>query len=341
MQLIEDLIPAAELVTFARAAQDELADDYELLEFLPTSNEQTDRWEAVRSSGVTPETARFRAPDTPNQTLSRPQVVRASGELPFVGAQTLISEKEAQKLAALAAAGGNPLVDLIYDEAPTVIKSLEQRAELARGQVLSYGGVWINENGVQAVADMGANQATHPGQFPVAATAWDDPAAKIWTDITTWAEAYVETAGEPAATMAVRPQVFGLILRNSEVMAAAGSTAVLSLDALNALTDAHGLPRLRRLSKRVNVDGVMVAPTPNEKVLLLPGDPGGRTVWGITAHAFDWLAAGALPVEQAGGIIVAPYRQDDPPRKYTVGSGVMLPVIERPETLFAAEVLGV
>lgn len=344
MQLISDLIDPAELVTFAREAQTIASQPFELIGAAPDTNVNTDRWQASGVSGLTPEMARFRADDTPNQTLSRPSVVRTSGELPPVGVQTIVTEREARLLATLAAQGqDDPLVNAIYDDVPAVVLSMVQRAEAARGQLLSYGGVWISENGVSAIADMGANQVTHPEQFPVAAVDWTDPAALIWSDIAAWAEAYEDISGDSAGTIGVRASVYKLILTNAEVVGASGiaNVSALAPDQLDTLTDRFNMPRIVKWSKKVNIDGVMISPTPDHKAVFLPQVPKARTLWGITAHAFDWLAGGQLAVEQAGGVIVAPYRTDDPPKKYVVGAGVMLPVADDPRSLFAADVTGV
>lgn len=344
MQMIDDLVDPAVIVPVARGVQDELnaAGTYQLEAFLPDTNHQSARWESEAVGDGEPDAAQYRAFDTRNQTLERPDVLKRSGDLPPVGAQTVISEREQVALAALAAAGGapDPVVEQLYADVPKIVRSMLSRAELARGQALSYGGVWIRENGVNAVADFGANQVSHPAQYPVAATLWSDPAAKPMSDLIAWSEAYEERTGELPAHIGMSSAAWGFFVQNDEVKEFCATAVARVPDAaITAMLETYGLPGITRITKKVRVDGVATLPIEPEKLIFQPADPIGETVWGITAHAYKWLTAARIGLEDIGGIVVAPYETDDPPQKFAVGAGTMIPVVARPEALFAAEVL--
>lgn len=328
------------LVAFARAALAALVDEFPLSKYLPDVVSTTNRWQANDAGTGAVETATARPLDTPALSISSEPVMTRSGELVPIGAQAFVSEEDVLLIAQLTASGNELLADKAFAKALLVVRSILQRVELARGQALAFGAVRFQENGVNALADFGANPTSAPLQFPVAGTSWNNPAAPALSDLLAWHEAFMESAGEPAGALLVSTAAASALTRNTEVVTATGGTGTFApIGAVQALFQMHGLPPVVTISKRVRRNGVSTPVLPAERVVFVPATPSGETVWGRTAHGVALVNSGALKIEQMGGIVAVTHVIPEPPSQQVVGAAAVMPVISRPEAVMSAQVL--
>lgn len=342
MASLKDYVNATELVSFVRAVMEQLADEFPLNEFLPNTNVQTNRWSSTDAGNGAVETATARAWDTSPLSIGTDPVLQRSGELVPIGAQALISEQDLVTLAELGASGNSAIADRAFARAVQVVRSVLQRVELGKGEALAYGLVRFQENGVNAVADFGANPISAPAQFPMAAIPWNDPAAKAFTDVLAWSAAFADLAGEQAGALLLSTQATSAFCRNPEVISVTtgGTTAALApIAAVNATLSMYGAPEIRTISKRVRLNGGSVPVLPAERAVLTPATPSGETLWGITAHATALVESGDLTRDVMGGMVAVAHQMIEPPSKLIVGAAAVMPVISRPGAVFSAQVL--
>lgn len=236
------------------------------------------------------------------------------------------------------------LTNAVYNDADSLTREVQNRIELAWGDVLADGKLTINENGLQSEADYGLPV----GHTPTAATVWSNTAATILSDLNTWQETYVDSSGGEAAWILTSRKVINGMRTNAQIInrikgAAAGVTAV-SLDELNTLLLSEGLPTLLpAYDYKLDVDGVTTRVLPEDRLAFLPSNLAdlGQTVMGISATALELVDAAVVDIsfEQASGIVGVVEKVGPPYRQFTFVDAVGMPVLFDGRKLLTADVL--
>lgn len=254
-------------------------------------------------------------------------------------------ERRQQEFAKVGGTIQSVLVDAIYNDLENLTRYVQNRIELAWGDVLADGVLTINENGVQQQVDYGipANQIVTPAGALWSNTATSDPL----TDLITWYDVYVALNGAGpgqfiASLTTVRQLQANVKLINSIKGAQTGVTNV-TLEEISGLFASYGLPSISMDSvynSNFDVDGVSTKPLPVNKFLFLPADLGtlGFTAYGTPTTVME-LTANDVQVETAAGIIGMLVRDDAPPfKKQAFVDAVALPVLADPRKLLVATV---
>lgn len=263
-----------------------------------------------------------------------------------LGGQLGVGEYERRQIE-FARVGGtiqSILVDSIYNDLTNLTRYVQNRVELAWGDVLADGVLTINENGVKQQVDYGI-PANH---LVTASTLWSDTAnADPLADLIAWYDVYVAINGSgPGRFMASLATVRQLQV-NAKLIASikgthTGATHV-TLDEISGLFAGYGLPPISMQSvynSSFDVDGSTVPALPANKFFFLPSDIStlGFTAWGTPTTVME-LAANNVQVESAAGIIGILVREEQPPfQKRTFVDAVALPVLADPRKILVATV---
>lgn len=346
--IVYDLIPPQLLVDYVRAFDNEqLRFTFTLDQVLPNRNIEDLEFRVRQGSLQDVDVANFRAWDTPAPMTGRPGITRIRGELPPVSRQIALGEEEMLRLrqldrqAAAYPGGLDPIVAAVYDDAERMVRSVQARIELARGEALTTGKVQINENGLVITADFGM-----PGTHIVtAAPLWTDTVnAKPLTDLLNWQETYLNDTGTvPAAIYMSRVRLANLFL-SAEIRGAAAAGGItparINKQELDAILDANALPPIITYDTQVRVNGTQTRVIPSNKVVFVPAgdEPLGNTFYGVTAEAIKLAGKGYIQRQDMPGIVALVTEEEHPVHTYTVATAIALPVIPNPKLLFVATV---
>lgn len=338
MELWTDLVTPDELTDYARREQEELYKANSLSTIFPhrTTANNTVSY-TVTENGLVP-TAEFRSYDAEASIGGKTQKGRKiTLELPPLSQKNRIGELDV--LRSRANLPDEVQRKSIAGATSDVVGSVEDRMELARGQILETGRLTIEENGLYVDEDLGRD-----ADMTVAATvAWEDPDADIIDELLGWVETYSDkgTNGVPELMLGSL-QLRMAMQKNLQVLSAISTVntpALASLEQLNQVLAAHGLPRFVTYDRKVNVAGVTRRVLSAEKLFFAPATGLGATVWGEAAEAYDpdyRLASGA-----EGGIVAAAHKTHDPYGFWVRATGVALPILTAPNASMVAGVLTV
>lgn len=344
MTYLDEYITPVQLTGYAR----ELPSPANLIleRFLP--NRQINHIEAaIEEVTRTNRTAKFRSWDTPEHVGRRDSAESRKIKLPPLGQKLPVGEYEQLQLA-LARTGGNDraaMIDAIYDDTDNNVRSIYNRVELARGDVLMDGAfTLVNEEGLTLEADFGLDP-----DLDVAPTVlWTDHAnATPLTNFRDWMLVYSQINGfRPGYAVMGEAAISDLTSSQEIKEAAAGPNtfmpAFVTDEALAGIFRQNRFPSIVPYDTLLDVDGVTRRVLDDGKVIFLPPDPSslGFTAWGITAHGLA-LAGSSNPqitFQQAPGIVALTTREGDPPRVWSQASATVMPMLTDTRKLMVATV---
>lgn len=339
--IVWDLVDPAELMEYVRAYDNEvLYNTFTLQEFLPNTPMMELEYRIRSGTWKDVDVAQFRAWDTPAPMTGRQGFSRISGELAPISRQIPLSEEEFLRLREIQGGSTEAMVNAIFDDAQRMIRAVQARIELARGEILTTGKITLNENGLNLVADF-----SMPGSHkPTAGTVWSNAAAPMLTDLLTWMELYVDDAGTEPAVILMPRQVLGYAYLNTEMRqaaAASGTTPTrLNNETVDAIFAANGLPPVRLYDTKVRVNGASTRVLPANKILFLPGpgEPLGATFYGVTAEALKMAGKGYIKAQDMPGVVAVVTETESPIQTYTLGTCIAMPVLPNPELVICAQV---
>lgn len=342
MALVLDLVDPQELQGFARNIQlEEERNRFQLQNYLPNENIDEIEFRVTRGNLRDADAAKVRAWDTESPIGSRQGLERIMGELPPISKKIRLGEEERLRRRALERGDNQQMVDAIYDDAAQMARAVTARVELFRGEALFDAQLAINENGVSQTVNFG-RRAAHT---VTAATLWSAVGtATPVADLRAWVQTYIDTNGVAPAYGLTSTAVISDLMRNAEIRqlagTAAGTPGIVTVDTVNAVFSAYGLPPLVAYDTSVRVDGVQTRVTPQNKVVLMPpaGEPLGKTFFGTTAEALELVEARAIDNDQAPGMVATVHKMDDPVSTWTKCAAIALPVLINPDLTLTATV---
>lgn len=295
--------------------------------------------------------ARFRAYDANLHRAQRDTATLSRVGLPPLSDTLQMGELERLKLEFARTGGTNEraFVNAIYNDAEILTRYVQNRMELARGDVLTDGKFTLsNEGGLTLEADFGVPA----GNFVTAAVLWShqtgsDYDADVLAQIYAWVKAYTQLNGFAPGGMWLSSDALYYLLANATLRQAAGtvlgSALFLTREQLDQALRARGLPPILGVyDSRVDVDGTSTLILPANKVLFVPPSTNqlGRTVWGVSATALELVNSNQadLSFEEAPGIVGVVEKAGPPYREFTFVDAVGMPVIDRPRALMVATV---
>jgi Phage major capsid protein E len=346
MALWTELISPAELTGYARAAfEDYEVNQASLAPFLPNAFVPDIVARIARGENGMVDAATFRAYDAETAIGGSRPAARLTFDLPPLGKKERVSEYD--QLRARNADSPDTILSAVERVTVRRVRSVADRIEYARGQLLTTGKVIINEGGFISEADFGRAA----GHTVTAATAWTDTTnADPLSDLDSWCDTYRTENGQDPGAMLISSRVFGLMMRATKLRAltVGGTTttpSVVSREAVRAVLAAFGLPPIVIYDRKVNLGAGAVRPIPDDRVLLLPSpaDPNdpegtdlGATFWGTTLEASD----PRYGIEDADypGIVAGTYRDDDVLGIWVRATAIAMPAMANANLSFVADV---
>lgn len=342
-RLVYDLIDPQELISYVR--------EFDIEVLRPTSKFTLGRWlpdvlsddlqYRIRKGALNDvDAAEFRAWDTPAPMTGRPGVTRIEGELGPISRQIPLGEEEYLRQRALLAGTNDPVIDGIYADAERMIRAVQARIELMKGDVIDDGVVTISEGGLVLEADFGRDAT----MSKLAGTFWTDPTAPMLTDLLGWVEDYTDQNGTDPGTLLMPKARLANFALNDEIREYAainGSTpSRLNVASINNVLESEGLPPIELYDTTVRIDGVKTRVLPANKVYLMPpaDEPFGTTFYGITAEALKLADKGLIEQRQAPGLVAVVTETDHPVQTYTVGAGISFAATPNPDLVLDAQV---
>jgi Phage major capsid protein E len=337
----DGIVDPALLTEYVRAFDNEvLRNQFALERYLP-NREIMDLEYRLRSGTFEDvDAAEFRAWDTQPGMGKRQGFSKIMGEIVPIGRQIPLGEEHMLRLRSVLQGGeDSALIQQIYADAERMIRAVQARVEVARGQLLTTGKVTIAENGLAIEADFGL-----PGTHNVTvATSWLDPTASIISDLLAYQEVYVDDTGVAPAEMLLSTKTFNAMLTNQEfrdVAAFGGTTPIrLTADVVGQILASYNLPVPVIYDTKVRVNGTQTRVIAEDKVVLLPpqGELMGQTFYGVTAEAIKLAGKGLIKQQAMPGVVAVVLENENPVQSFTLAAATAMPVLGNPELLFVVD----
>lgn len=342
MALILDLVPPQDLVGYVRGIQiEEDRNKFVLSAWLPNVNIDEIEWRITTGQLNLPDAAMVRSWDTEAPIGGRQGLSRLMGELPPISQKMRLGEEERLRRRKLENSAFTGIVDAVYNDAKTLTLAVLSRLEMFRGEVIEFGTITINENGVAGpVIDFGRS-GTHT---VAAATKWDVGGNPV-TDLRAWVQTYINTNGVPPAAILTSSQAIGAMLTNQAIRdllnTGLGSPALVTVESVQAILQAFGLPPLVPYDTNVRVAGALTNILNPKKLFLMPpaDEPLGNTFFGTTAESLVLQEASQIAGADAPGLVATLHSEDDPVSTWTKVACIGLPTLPNPNLTFTATVL--
>lgn len=242
-------------------------------------------------------------------------------------------ETIAQQIALLGGTNKAAQVRAAYNDAERLVGTMNNRRELAWGDVLDDGKLTINEGGFSGEADYGvpANQIVSPAHL------WSDHTnATPLTDLDNWQDVRVSNGKGRAGKMLLSRVYLGHLRRNKEIIDAVyGSTAgrtMVNLSELNNLLSSNDLPVVAQTyDTQLVVETTQTRVLAQNKVIILPDDLGslGFFAYGLSATALELAKSNLAEMTfgDAPGIVGVVEKVGPPYREFTFVDAVGMPIL--------------
>lgn len=346
MRMIFDLVEPAVLTNYVRQYDNEvLRNQMGLEQFLPNFPNPELEYRVTKNAFLDVDVAEYRPFDVQPTMTGRQGFERIRGELVPLGRSIPLTEEDHHRLRNVTmgdAWGMGGIVNDIFADAERMVRSVQMRIEVARGQVLTTGAFTLAENGLIMAADFGV----YAGHAPTAGTVWSNVAAPILSDLLTWQDLYVDDTGVEPGVIVCSRQALGYMFLNTEMRQAAafaGTTpSRLNVEMVDAIFAANGLPPIMLYDTKARINGVSTRIIPADKLLMLPA-PGsaeklGATHYGVTAEALYLAEQGYIEAEDMPGVVAVNYKNDAPVQTFTAAHAIAVPVMPNTQLVICADV---
>lgn len=338
MALITDTITPADLTGVARlAAENQDADQATFAQFLPNTqiNDTVARTRDVDNSRG--EAAQLRAFDAEAPIAAAKGVKQVTFDLPALGQKIRVGELSQIRARSLP---DSAMQDILGRTAIQVGRAIADRVEMLRAEALVTGGLSVQENGVVADIDFGRDAKMEP----VVGTSWEDEKATPLSDLLEWSEAYAALNGVEPGALVISKQALLKMTKNKEIVSTAtdkASASSVSPAVVAEVFGQFGFNNIITYDRQVNVGGTVQRVTPADRVLMLPvaaDVQAGVTVFGTTVEATDPAYDYGIDQNDAPGIVVGAFRQNDPASVWIHGNAIAAPVLVNPNLALSATI---
>lgn len=344
--LVYDIVDMLEITGYVREVLlEEQRNMFQLAAFLPNRDVPEIEVRATVGSLQDQDEAVIRSWDAESPLGKRQGARRVTFELAPMSKKIRLGEEERLRALGLGRASSDraSLINTIYNDARNLARSIAARVERLRAAALFDAAITINENGIIQSVSYGRTG----GHTVTAGTLWTTANAATATPIDnllTWQQTYISTNGVPPGLILTSSQVLGGLLVNAQIKSVlqtpSGAPASVTVDAVQQVLQAYGLPKIALYDSVTRVAGTQTRLTPANKLLFLPAadEPLGNTFFGPTADALELAEAGQIDAEMTPGLAVVVDRQTDPVGVWTKVAGVSFPFIANPDLTFLATV---
>lgn len=311
---------------------------------LRTVNELT--FEYWKDENRLPVMASVQAFGAEAEIASRDGAEKVTGDIPTIKRKIPLNGRALVALRREGAGDIDFVRNTLYNDLDNMIDAVEARVEKMRIDAITTGKIELAENGVIMTVDYGV-PAEHKETL-TGDSRWSihDKATPI-TDIQEWTDKIVADTGIRPERALTSNTVVANLLKCAEVRQLIygdlGGSRAISINQLNALMETMNLPRIATYDEQVRrqrADGTYETLRffPEDKFVLLPGQPLGETLDGPTEDA---MLDADIEATEIAGIYAAVYKQSmDPPVIETKAAACRIPTFPMADSIFIATVLG-
>jgi hypothetical protein len=349
-----DAVSPAELTGFARTLDPSLY-GLTLNRFLPDRAPELRTTFKIRYRQQTrPIAAHYRAYDALGRKIIRPGYEAIEVEVPPLSVDMYLSEEDTIRLAQLRADStlDPALESSIFDDAAMVARSILDRIEYARGQLLSTGKItFLNDYGYtdDIVMDFGVPvspnfvNSTHDWSVPSSSTPWTD----LRNLVTSFKSANNGRGPDWIITSLLNTQRLALSTETINLLTAGNvlnPVPFATPAAVDQIRGAYDIPPITVYDTSVNLNGSTTRVIPQNLLIMgVNGPDFGETLHGVTSYALK--AAGnpqatGIDTSSAPGLYVAVIEEDHPPRSTMTANATALPALKDPNLLFVYDTEG-
>lgn len=305
------------------------------------------RWQSIASEYQLPVMAQFHSFDTEAQQTIRVPVDNHNIEKGLIKVKMNLSER----MRALLNSGvrDSELYDYVLDDGARLAEQVETRTKIAKNELLASGKITIKENNLDLTVNYGvpADQVAYeldldtaadlPGQIQAIIDDADKKGVTLTGFVTSRQNLTKMRQNDLMQTFVNGAMGSGAILRNAEFRDFLESEYGLSSIITNDLT--YNLPLT------IGEDGRPVATAkryfPADKVTFFAANSSGRLgtgLWGNPPEADPQVLEKAAASGRDPYIFIDQWEEKDPKVLWTKASGLFMPVLYNPNSLFIATV---
>ena len=307
------------------------------------------KWESIASEYSIPVMAQFHGFDTESLKTFRVPIDTHNIEKGLIK----VKINQSERLRALTKAGvqgDQALYNYVLDDGIRLADQVITRTKVAKNELLATGKVTIKENGLALTVDYGV-PAEQTG-FTLDLTQDADVASQIQAIIDYASDAKGVTINGMVTSTKVLTKLRNNKYLQTAINGSIGAGMLLSKGQIESyLSDEFGIDTIITndlqygSSAEIGADGRPVITQnkyfPQNKITFFASNPGGRLGTGLWG---DSPEADASKFYQVGGSSVSPYvyimqwMETDPAVLWTKASGLFMPVLYNPNSLFIATV---
>src|SRR5690625_17192 len=269
----------------------------------------------------------------------RDEVARRMGEVAKYGWKDIVDEVELLKL-------HNPrhdgefkaIIDAITANGAKMVKETRDRINVSKLQAIGTGQVTYDDNNVKITIDFTEDM---PAEHKVVLTGdntWANTEHDVIGDLIEWNNQYEETNGKQADTIYLSRKIQALLLKNAvivnEVAGEKSGRTRVSVDELNTVLGAYGLPPVRLIKKTSARVKSPITGQVNEITLF----PENRVVF-LSNGIGTFKLGPSVENNFQPGIVLQAYDKNEPIQSILRTAASGFPVIENPNLLLYADVI--
>lgn len=269
----------------------------------------------------------------------RDEVARRMGEVAKYGWKDIITENELLEL-------HNPrndgefkaLVDAISANGAKMVKETRDRINVSKLQAIGTGKVTYDDNNVKITIDFTEDMPAEHKIVLTGANTWANPDHDVIGDLLEWSNQYEETNGKKADAIYLSRKVQALLLKNAvivnEVAGENSGRVRVSVDELNTVLGAYGLPPVRLITKTKARVKSPITGEVNEITLF----PENRVIF-VSNGIGTFKMGPTVENNFQPGIVLQAYDKQEPIQSILRTAAAGFPVIENPNLLLYADVI--
>lgn len=317
------------------------------------SDDKTDNlvaaWQSIASEYQIPVMAQFHGFDTEAQTTFRVPIDNHNIEKGLI--KVKINQSERMRALTRSGVRNDEMYDYVINDGVRLADQVVTRTKVAKNELMATGKITIKENNLDLTVDYGV---------PAANTAFTlDFGAGASSDIPSQIQAIIDAATDQGVTITgimTSKRNITKLRKNAEIQKAIGGNvsvgALVNRSALEAyLEEEFGINRIVEndltygASATIGNDGRPSITTkryfPTDKITFFATNPGGRMGIGLWGNPPEVDAGQFMKVSTSGQspyVYISQWMEKDPAVLWTKASGLFMPVLYNPNSLFIASV---
>lgn len=234
------------------------------------------------------------------------------------------------------------LMKEVYNDIDVLVAGVRARVEVMRMEAVANGTVTLAENNLSATIDYGV--PSNHKEVLAGTDLWTDPASDPITQMQEW----FTTLGTKPKRALTSSAVLAALLRHPKVVGALfgnNSARVATRLDLNAFLTQLELPTIAiydEVYRKQNANGTytQLRYFPQNKFVMLPGDPVGETIYGPTAEEIRLARDPGVDTQKLGNVLAMIYEESrDPVSTWTKAVATALPSFPAADEVFQAQVI--